>query len=100
EYSPTLSPDLLASHPGLGVPRADAYVDFLTGHLKPWVDQAVRTRPEREHTLIAGSSAGGVVSLYAWLRRPDVFGGVGAFSTAFWVPGEDFLADLEQAVAA
>lgn len=99
EYSPSLSTDLLSSHPGLGEPRADTYVDFLTDHLKPWVDQTLRTRPEREHTLIAGSSAGGVVSLHAWLRRPDVFGGVGAFSTAFWVAGEAFLAALEQAVA-
>lgn len=100
EYSPAFSADLLAHHPDLGAPAADAYVDFLTGHLKPWVDRALRTRPEREHTLVAGSSAGAVVSMHAWLLRPDVFGGVGAFSPAFWVPGESHLAELEQAVAA
>lgn len=100
EYSPTLSADLVASHPRRDEPRADVYVDFLTDHLKPWVDRTLRTRPEREHTLIAGSSAGAVVSLHAWLRRPDVFGAIGAFSPAFWVPGEAFLADLERAVAA
>lgn len=85
---------------GLGGGDADAYVAFLTDHLKPWVDAALRTRPEREHTMIAGSSLGGVVSLHAWLRRPDVFGGIGAFSTAFWVPGERHLRELEEALAA
>lgn len=78
---------------------ADRYVDFLTDHLKPWVDDALRTRPGREDTLVAGSSLGGVVSLHAWVRRPDVFGGVGAFSTAFWVPGAPHLQDLERALA-
>ncbi len=100
EYSPAFSDTLLAQHPGLGAPAADVYVDFLTEHLKPWVDRGLRTRPEREHTLVAGSSAGAVVSMHAWLRRPDVFGGVGAFSSAFWVPGEAHLAELEQAVVA
>lgn len=85
---------------GVGGGDADTYVTFLTDHLKPWVDAALRTRPEREHTMIAGSSLGGVVSLHAWLRRPDVFGGVGAFSTAFWVPGERHLLELEEALAA
>lgn len=93
EYSPY-------AQPGVGGGDADAYVDFLADHLKPWVDTALRTRPEREHTLVAGSSLGGVVSLHAWVRRPDVFGGVGAFSTAFWVPGERHLTDLERAIAA
>lgn len=100
EYTPYLGDEVLARDPTLGPPAGDAYVSFLTDHLKPWVDSALRTRPEREHTLTAGSSMGGVISLHAWLRRPDVFGGVGAFSTAFWVPGERHLADLERAVAA
>lgn len=84
---------------GVGGGDADRYVAFLADHLKPWVDQTLRTRPEREHTLIAGSSMGGVVSMHAWVARPDVFGGIGAFSTAFWVPGEPHLRDIETALA-
>ena len=84
---------------GVGGGDADRYVAFLADHLKPWVDQTLRTRPEREHTLIAGSSMGGVVSMHAWVVRPDVFGGIGAFSTAFWVPGEPHLRDIETALA-
>jgi hypothetical protein len=93
EYSPY-------HRPGVGGGHADAYVRFLTDHLKPRVDAELRTLPDREHTMIAGSSMGGVVSMHAWVRRPDVFGGVGAFSTAFWVPGERHLRDIEAAVTA
>lgn len=100
EYTPYLSDRVRSREPGLGTADADAYVDFLVDHLKPWVDQTLRTRPARGHTLTAGSSMGGVASMHAWLRRPDVFGGIGAFSTAFWVPGERLLGELEQAIAA
>lgn len=100
EYAPYLSEQVRSREPGLGAPAADDYVDFLTDHLKPWVDTTLRTRPEREHTLTAGSSMGGVVSMHAWVRRPDVFAGIGAFSTAFWVPGEPQLLEIERAVAA
>lgn len=100
EYTPSLGDRVLEQQPGLGRPAGDDYVDFLADHLKPWVDHALRTLPGREHTLTAGSSMGGVISMHAWLRRQDVFGGIGAFSTAFWVPGEAHLHDLEAAVAA
>jgi predicted alpha/beta superfamily hydrolase len=86
--------------PGVGGGRADRYATFLADHLKPAVDAALRTRPEPEHTLTAGSSLGGVVSAYLWSSRPDVFGGAGVFSPAWWWPdttvGERGLADVEQ----
>lgn len=81
--------------PGQGGGRAGAYAAFLVGHLKPAVDELLRTRPEPEHTVTAGSSLGGVVSTYLWERHPDVFGGAGVFSPAFWWPGERALTDLE-----
>ena len=93
EYSPY-------AQPGVGGGEADQYVEFLTESLKPWVDYALRTLPSREHTMLAGSSMGGVVSMHAWVRRPDVFGGIGAFSPAFWVPAEPHLRDIEAALAA
>ncbi|GAA5157547.1 alpha/beta hydrolase [Ornithinimicrobium tianjinense] len=89
--------------PGVGGGRADRYAAFLADHLKPAVDAALRTRPEPEHTVTAGSSLGGVVSAYLWSTRPDVFGGAGVFSPAWWWPdtahGERGLADVEEALA-
>ncbi|GGK62233.1 alpha/beta hydrolase [Ornithinimicrobium pekingense] len=89
--------------PGVGGGRADRYATFLAEHLKPAVDAVLRTRPEPEHTLTAGSSLGGVVSAYLWSARPDVFGGAGVFSPAWWWPdtqvGERGLEDVERALA-
>ena len=65
--------------------QGSAYVDFLAQTLKPYVDARYRTRPDAAHTAIAGSSLGGLISVYAALKYPSVFGKVGAFSPAFWV---------------
>ena len=65
--------------------QGGAYVDFLALTLKPYVDAHYRTRPDVAHTGIAGSSLGGLISVYAALKYPKVFGKVGAFSPAFWV---------------
>lgn len=61
--------------------EADEYLKFLTSELKPFIDSIYRTRPEREHTFIAGSSMGGLISLYALCEYPDVFGGAACMST-------------------
>lgn len=64
--------------------EGDAYLDFLTQTLKPYIDKNYRTLPSKENTLIAGSSMGGLISYYAILHRPDVFGKGGIFSPSFW----------------
>jgi predicted alpha/beta superfamily hydrolase len=64
--------------------EGDAYVDFLVRTLKPYVDSRFRTRPDRLSTGVAGSSMGGLISLYAALKYPWVFGRVGVFSPALW----------------
>lgn len=61
--------------------EADEYLKFLTSELKPFIDATYRTRPERGHTFIAGSSMGGLISLYALCEYPDVFGGAACMST-------------------
>lgn len=67
-----------------GKGEGDAYVDFITQTLKPYIDQHYRTLASRENTLIAGSSMGALISYYAMLKRPDVFGKAGLFSPSFW----------------
>lgn len=68
-----------------GKGRGNDYVDFLVKTLKPYVDQHYRTKTDVRNTSIAGSSMGGLISMYAILRYPDVFGNAGVFSPAFWV---------------
>jgi metallo-beta-lactamase class B len=69
-----------------------AYVDFLVRTLKPYVDRRYRTLPDAAHTGVAGSSMGGLISLYAGLKYPDVFGRVGVFSPALWFAADSVLA--------
>ena len=84
--------------PPLQVERiaSDAYLRFLVEELKPRIDATFRTKPGRDHTAIAGSSMGGLISIYAAAEYPDVFGQVGAVST-HWPVGDglviDWLAD-------
>jgi predicted alpha/beta superfamily hydrolase len=56
------------------------YVKFIVETVKPVVDDAFRTTGDREATATIGSSMGGLISLYAFFERPDVFGAVGAVS--------------------
>lgn len=61
-------------------PLSNVYLDFLVTELKPRVDREFRTLPGREHTLIAGSSMGALISLYAIARHPKTFGAAAAIS--------------------
>lgn len=71
-----------------GIGEGNKYVDFITNTLKPYIDKNYRTLKNKKNTFIAGSSMGGLISLYAVMRYPKVFGGAGIFSPAFWTaPG-------------
>jgi predicted alpha/beta superfamily hydrolase len=61
------------------------YVSFIAHTLKPCIDADFRTLTGRESTGIAGSSLGGLVSLYGFFRYPRVFGFVGCMSPALWL---------------
>jgi len=57
------------------------YLAWIAGPLKSWVDASFRTRPGRDGTAIIGSSMGGLMSCYAFLERPQVFGRAGCVSS-------------------
>ncbi len=67
-----------------GKGEGDRYLEFLVMNLKPFIDKQYRTIPSKENTIIAGSSMGGLISYYAMLQYPGVFGKAGVFSPAFW----------------
>ncbi|AWH86158.1 alpha-mannosidase [Flavobacterium album] len=70
--------------------HADDYLAFITDTLKPYVDMHYRTLPDKETTTIFGSSVGGLISFYALLKFPDMFGNAGVFSPSFWFSEEIF----------
>ena len=80
EYDPWVS-----AKAQYGGGEGDAYVEFLVQTLKPYIDQHYRTLADRRNTGIMGSSMGGLISLYAALKYPGVFGRAGVFSCACWI---------------
>ena len=90
EYSPF-------AHPRLGGGRGDLYLEFLINTVKPLIDEKYLTIPDREHTGIVGSSMGGLISLYAFFRHPEVFGFAGVMSPSLWINEKDTFAFVEQA---
>ncbi|HYO56386.1 alpha/beta hydrolase-fold protein [Archangium sp.] len=65
--------------------RADAYGHFIFEELKPRIDDKYRTKREAEYTGLAGSSLGGLVSMYLGTKRSEKFTRVGVVSpSVFW----------------
>ena len=90
EYSPF-------EHPQLGGGRGHLYLDFLINTVKPLIDERYLTAADREHTGIVGSSLGGLISLYAFFRHPEVFGFAGVLSPSLWLTEADMFEFIHDA---
>lgn len=64
--------------------NGDKYLDFIVQTLKPAIDNKYRTKSDKHNTAIFGSSLGGLLSYYAVLKYPNIFGKAGVFSPSFW----------------
>ena len=73
-----------------GKGEGKAYMDFIVNVVKPMVDANYRTLPDRKNTGVMGSSMGGLISHYAILQYPHVFGKAGIISPSYWVGPEIF----------
>lgn len=62
-------------------PVSDQYLKFLVTELKPFIDKTFSTKANRKNTFIAGSSMGGLISVYALCEYPEIFGGAACLST-------------------
>jgi predicted alpha/beta superfamily hydrolase len=72
-------------HVEFGAGEGRRYIEFIADTLKPVIDLNFRTKPDRYHTQIAGSSMGGLISLYGAMYYPNTFGGAGVFSPSLWL---------------
>ena len=86
EYSPyDFADPQLGRFRGLGRET----MEWLISDFKSEIDRQYRTLPDREHTFLAGSSMGGLMSLYGVLEFNHVFSRAGALSPSVWVaPGK------------
>lgn len=92
EYSPFVD----ATHGG---GRGERYLAFVTDELKPLIDARYRTSGDAGHTIVAGSSMGGLFALYAFFFRPDIFGAAAVLSPALWFADGAIFPFIEHAPA-
>lgn len=99
EYFPTVALDgLLEPTRGSIVktllkdkPLSDNYLKFIIEELKPYIDKTFSTYSDPSNTIIMGSGMGGLISVYAFCKYPDVFGGAGCLSTHWPMIGSGLL---------
>ncbi|GMU33542.1 MAG: esterase [Planctomycetia bacterium] len=74
--------------------NGDLYARFLVEEVKPFIDKTYRTLPDRANTGVAGSSLGGLISLYICKEYPEVFSRCGVISPALMWNHASFLESL------
>ena len=75
--------------------KADLYGRMLVEELKPFIDSQYQTKRDAKHTGLAGSSLGGLASLYLALKYPNVFGRAGVVSPSVWFAGKHIVHYVE-----
>ncbi|HXE09534.1 MAG TPA: enterochelin esterase [Acidobacteriaceae bacterium] len=66
------------------LPCNPEFADFLASELVPWARNRYSVTSSPQRTIVAGSSYGGLASVFAGLRHPEVFGNVISLSGSFW----------------
>ena len=61
-----------------------AYLEWLTGELKPWIDANYRTRTQGAYTGLGGFSSGTLVSTYGVIMYPETFSRLLCISGSFY----------------
>jgi predicted alpha/beta superfamily hydrolase len=78
------------------VGRGKKYMDWLVGYFKPYIDAHFATLPDRANTYIAGSSMGGLMTMYALANYNKHFSKGAALSPSLWIDGKDLPAFIEK----
>jgi predicted alpha/beta superfamily hydrolase len=87
EYTPTADRRLSGG-------KGRLYARLLVEELLPMMTAAYRILPGPEHTGVAGSSLGGLISLAIGLHFPNVFGLIGVLSPSIWWDDRAILKDV------
>ena len=66
------------------------YADFVMQVVKPFIDSTYRTKSDKQHTAMAGSSLGGNITQFMGVEYADQIGNLGIFSTASWLTTDAF----------
>ena len=94
EYSPA---DFNSPVFGVIKGRGKSYMNWLVKEFKPMIDQTYRTIPDRKHTIICGSSMGGLMALYAACCYNQYFQRAACLSPSLWLVQDQIMALVEKA---
>lgn len=96
EYGPWAATTGLSDRPMKVGGDGKAYGRWVVEAVKPFIDEHYRTKSDPAHTLLAGSSMGGIITAYMGSVYPNIFGHLGVFSLASWISEAPFLAYTEK----
>lgn len=95
EYAPFyLKKEPLYEEEMITEPLGQTYARWLVKKVKPFIDQSYRTKPQADHTFLAGSSAGANITLYMALHYQEIFSKFGIFSLADWIFDDSLFDDV------
>jgi predicted alpha/beta superfamily hydrolase len=84
------------AHAPHGGGKAEDYGRLLVEVVKPLIDDTYRTRPEAQDTGVAGSSLGGLVSMYFGTTRSSTFTRLGVVSPSVWWAERDIVTRVNE----
>ncbi|MDB5013144.1 MAG: histidine kinase [Daejeonella sp.] len=76
--------------------KGTAYMHFMVNKLKPFIDKTYRTLPDAEHTIVGGSSSGGLISFMLAWQYPTVFSKAICMSPALKISDIDYVKVVNQ----
>lgn len=81
--------------PPLPNPQGYKYPDFLTQEVIPFVNRQYRTKTGAKDTALGGSSYGALISLYTFIKKPEIFSFLLLESPSFYVSDAQILKEAE-----
>ena len=76
--------------------KGTLYAEFVMDVVKPFIDKEYRTKSDKAHTAMIGSSLGGNITQFMGLAYQDQIGCLGVFSSANWLHQEAFNRYIER----
>lgn len=70
--------------------KGTLYAEFVMDVVKPFIDKEYRTKSDKAHTAMIGSSLGGNITQFMGLAYQDQIGCLGVFSSANWLHQDAF----------
>lgn len=67
-----------------------SFAEFVMKEVKPFIDQHYRTKPDKHHTAMIGSSLGANISSFMGIEYKEEIGRLGIFSSANWITDTAF----------